>query len=211
MKPVDTWLCPGTRCNGSSSAAARRFACWWSVAAPAVSRWRWRPGFVWRTGPTSMPRIGPAGWFRWSTPTSRSSPTTTAVCGRVSNASCADGIRRCRRQRGGVGAAGIGARRREQRWTPDAVLLLTHAAAQGWPGESGLAVDGDGFIRVDGVLQSLSHPVCFAAGDIASMPDPAQVRRLCRAPGSGSRRHPVARADRPHCATLSPAPPIFSA
>lgn len=54
----------------------------------------------------------------------------------------------------------------------DAVLWLTHAAAPEWPGEAGLAVDAQGFIQVDEYLRSVSHPYVFAAGDVASMPDP---------------------------------------
>lgn len=54
----------------------------------------------------------------------------------------------------------------------DAVLWVTTAAAPGWMADAGLAVDDAGFIRVDDNLQSLSHENIFAAGDIASLPDP---------------------------------------
>ncbi|MFM1892418.1 MAG: hypothetical protein RLZ44_1495 [Pseudomonadota bacterium] len=54
----------------------------------------------------------------------------------------------------------------------DAVLWVTAAAAPAWPGQSGLAVDRDGFIAVDRELRSVSHPEVFAAGDVAALPDP---------------------------------------
>jgi selenide,water dikinase len=54
----------------------------------------------------------------------------------------------------------------------DAVIWVTTAGAPEWPKQAGLAVDDGGFIKVDEQLQSISHPGIFAAGDVASLPDP---------------------------------------
>ena len=50
----------------------------------------------------------------------------------------------------------------------EASVLVTTAAAARWLGGSGLALDADGFVRVDANLRSLSHPHVLAAGDIAA-------------------------------------------
>ena len=54
----------------------------------------------------------------------------------------------------------------------DAVIWVTTASSPGWPAQSGLAVDADGFIQVDRHLQSLSHQHVFAVGDAAALSDP---------------------------------------
>ena len=50
----------------------------------------------------------------------------------------------------------------------DVVLWATGGQAYAWPAGSGLALDEAGFIRVDAMLRSVSHPNIFAAGDCAS-------------------------------------------
>ena len=57
-------------------------------------------------------------------------------------------------------------------WATDAVMWVVNAAAPAWPGSAGLAVDAQGFIRVDAALRSMSHATVFAAGDIAALPSP---------------------------------------
>jgi selenide, water dikinase len=48
------------------------------------------------------------------------------------------------------------------------VIWVTQASAPTWIAQSGLAVDGAGFVQVDAGLRSLSHPQVFATGDIAT-------------------------------------------
>ncbi len=54
----------------------------------------------------------------------------------------------------------------------DTVLWATESAAAPWLRKTGLALDARGFVTVDATLCSRSHPDIFAAGDIASLPDP---------------------------------------
>ncbi|MBU2326759.1 MAG: FAD-dependent oxidoreductase [Alphaproteobacteria bacterium] len=54
----------------------------------------------------------------------------------------------------------------------DAVVWTTSSGAPAWLRQTGLSLDAGGFIKVDHMLQSVSQPHVFAAGDVASLPDP---------------------------------------
>jgi pyridine nucleotide-disulfide oxidoreductase family protein len=58
----------------------------------------------------------------------------------------------------------------------DATMLITGPAAESWPGRAGLATDELGFITVNEHLQSVSHPIVFAAGDTASFQHAPRAR-----------------------------------
>ena len=53
----------------------------------------------------------------------------------------------------------------------DEILWVTAAGAAPWLRAAGLSVDEQGFVAVDDMLRSVSHPDIFAAGDIAAMLD----------------------------------------
>lgn len=59
-----------------------------------------------------------------------------------------------------------------RRLAVDEVVWTTSSGAPAFLRETGLLLDETGFIRVADTLQSLSHPDVFAAGDVASLPDP---------------------------------------
>ena len=63
-----------------------------------------------------------------------------------------------------------------QRFAADETLWVTQAAPAPWLATAGLAVDTDGFVRVNGQLQSVSHPFVFAAGDCASVEGAARPK-----------------------------------
>lgn len=53
----------------------------------------------------------------------------------------------------------------------DAALVAVGTQAPRWLTRSGLTLDGQGFLAVNGYQQSLSHPDVFAAGDVATRVD----------------------------------------
>ncbi len=57
----------------------------------------------------------------------------------------------------------------ESRLAVDYSIVATGASPAGWLKHTGLALDEQGFIRVNDHLQSLSHPFVFAAGDVAAI------------------------------------------
>ena len=69
----------------------------------------------------------------------------------------------------------------------DLAIVVTHAGAPGWLGESGLDLDDAGFVRVRETLQSTGDPLVFAAGDIASF----DARRLPKSGVYAVRQGPV--------------------
>ena len=57
----------------------------------------------------------------------------------------------------------------EAAYPTDATIWVTHAGAQAWINNSGLATDDGGFIQVNDCLQSIDDKDIFAAGDIAAV------------------------------------------
>lgn len=53
----------------------------------------------------------------------------------------------------------------------DDIVWATSSAAPDWLAGSGLALDPKGFVIVDHALRSVSHPIIFAAGDVANLPN----------------------------------------
>ncbi len=51
----------------------------------------------------------------------------------------------------------------------DEIIWVTRAGGAAWLKETGLALDKEGFIQVTDTLQTVTDPLIFAAGDIASM------------------------------------------
>ncbi len=51
----------------------------------------------------------------------------------------------------------------------DEIVWVTRAGGAAWLKDTGLALDAEGFIRVKDTLQTITDPLVFAAGDIASM------------------------------------------
>ena len=91
----------------------------------------------------------------------------------------------------------------------DEILWVTQAGAAPWLAAAGLDVDGQGFVRVDDTLQSLSHPGIFAAGDVAAVVnhprEKAGVFAVQARPAAG--RESQTRAARPPAAAVpAPAP-----
>jgi selenide,water dikinase len=60
---------------------------------------------------------------------------------------------------------------RGRRVAVDRVVWATAASAQRWPQAAGLDCDRQGFITLDAMLRSTSHPFVFAAGDCATQDD----------------------------------------
>lgn len=63
----------------------------------------------------------------------------------------------------------LDSRQNAQRITTDAVVWVTGAAPPAWLADSGLALNDQGFLHIDGHLQSFSHRNVFAAGDCATI------------------------------------------
>lgn len=58
---------------------------------------------------------------------------------------------------------------REARLAVDETVWVTNARGAPWLAETGLSLDDNGFIRVTDTLQTVTDPLIFAAGDVASM------------------------------------------
>jgi selenide,water dikinase len=58
----------------------------------------------------------------------------------------------------------------------DVPIMATGGDPPAWLATSGLALDGEGFVRIGATLQSASHPAVFAAGDLVTRDDAPHPR-----------------------------------